>query len=57
VDAKVLHEKGIISKIEPYGLKVLGNGELNVALKIRAAAWTKGAEEKIKKAGGEITKC
>ena len=28
VDAKVLLENGIISKVENYGVKVLGNGEL-----------------------------
>jgi large subunit ribosomal protein L15 len=57
VSAETLLQKGIISKIEKYGLKILGNGELKSALKIQAAAWTKQAEEKIKKAGGEIKKC
>ena len=56
VTAEVLLEKGIISKIQPYGLKVLGNGELKVALTIKAAAFTKGAEEKIKKVGGKVEK-
>ena len=57
VDAAILLEKGIISKVGDYGLKVLGDGELKVALKISANAWTKEAENKIKKAGGEIKKC
>lgn len=56
IDADVLLKKGIISKIEPYGLKILGDGELKVALNVKAAAWTKQAEEKIKKSGGSITK-
>ena len=57
INEKVLLEKGIIAKAQPYGLKVLGDGELEVALKVSAGAWTKGAEAKIKKAGGEIKKC
>lgn len=57
VDAAILLEKGIISKVGEYGVKILGDGELTVALKITANAWTKEAEKKIKKAGGEIKKC
>lgn len=52
VTAEILKEMGIISKIEPYGLKVLGDGEIKVALKVKANAYTKSAAEKIKKAGG-----
>jgi large subunit ribosomal protein L15 len=52
VTAEILKEKGIISKIEPYGLKILGDGEIKVALKVKANAYTKAAIEKIKKAGG-----
>ncbi|CAC5340176.1 MULTISPECIES: 50S ribosomal protein L15 [Planktothrix] len=33
-------------------LKILGNGELNVALRIDAAAFTQGARTKIEAAGG-----
>jgi len=33
-------------------LKVLGNGELSVALNVKAAAFTKSAKEKIEAAGG-----
>jgi len=54
ITAELLKEKGILSKIEPYGLKVLGDGELTVALTVNAAKFTKSAEEKIKKAGGKI---
>ncbi len=57
VDAAILLEKGIISKVGAYGVKILGDGELKVALKVTANAWTKEAEKKIKKAGGEIKKC
>jgi len=52
ITAESLLESGLLSKIEPYGLKVLGNGELNVALTVKAKAFTKSALEKIKKAGG-----
>jgi len=54
ITAELLKERGILSKIEPYGLKILGNGQLTVALTVRAAKFTKGAEEAIKKAGGTI---
>jgi len=37
-------------------LKVLGNGELTKSLKVSAHRFSKTAEEKIKKAGGETTK-
>ena len=53
ITAELLKENGILSKIEPYGLKVLGDGELNVALTVKANAFTKSAEEKITKAGGK----
>ena len=33
-------------------LKILGNGELNVALNVKAAAFTKSAAQKIEAAGG-----
>ncbi|MGY6529859.1 MAG: 50S ribosomal protein L15 [Cyanobacterium sp.] len=36
-------------------LKVLGNGDLGVALNVKAAAWTKSAQEKIEAAGGSIS--
>ena len=54
ITAQLLKEAGILSKIEPYGLKILGDGEINVALTVRASAFTKTAMQKIKKAGGKI---
>jgi large subunit ribosomal protein L15 len=36
--------------------KVLGSGELTVPVSIRANAWSKKTEEKVKKSGGEISK-
>ncbi|GGH15119.1 50S ribosomal protein L15 [Silvibacterium dinghuense] len=35
-------------------LKILGNGELNVALTVHAHKFSKSAQEKIEKAGGKI---
>lgn len=52
VTAEVLLEKGVLSKVEPYGLKVLGDGELTKKLTVVAKKFTKSAEEKIKAAGG-----
>ena len=54
VTQELLKEKNIISKIMPYGLKVLGNGELNKVLTVKANKFTKSAVEKIEKAGGKI---
>ena len=43
---------GVIKKVEPYGLKVLGNGELEKKLTIKANKFTASAIQKIEKAGG-----
>lgn len=53
VTAEALLNKGVISKIEPYGLKVLGDGELTKKLTVKAAKFTKSATEKIEKCGGK----
>jgi large subunit ribosomal protein L15 len=36
------------------GIKILGDGELKVALTVRAHAFSKSAQEKITKAGGKV---
>ncbi|MGA9883818.1 MAG: 50S ribosomal protein L15 [Candidatus Acidiferrales bacterium] len=36
------------------GIKILGDGELKVALTVRAHAFSKSAEEKIARAGGRV---
>ena len=54
VTAEMLKTKGVISKIEPYGLKVLGNGNLTKKLNVQAAKFTDGAAQKITAAGGTI---
>ena len=54
VTAELLKSKNIIAKIEPYGLKVLGNGNLTKALNVQAAKFTDGAVKKITAVGGTI---
>ena len=53
VDLRLLLETGILRKPEEYGLKVLGDGELTKKLTVKAAKFTKSAQEKIEKAGGK----
>lgn len=53
VTADLLLEKGVLSKVEPYGLKVLGNGTLTKKLEVKANKFTKSAAEIIEKAGGK----
>ena len=54
VNAEVLYEMGIISKIEQYGLKVLGDGELTKSLTVQAKKFTESAAKKITEAGGKV---
>jgi large subunit ribosomal protein L15 len=54
VDANTLIEKGILSKVEEYGVKILGNGKLEKALTVKANKFSESALKKIKKAGGTI---
>ena len=54
VDSNSLIEKGILSKVEEYGVKILGNGKLEKALTVKASKFSATAVEKIKKAGGTI---
>ncbi len=54
VTAEILYKSGVIAKIEPYGLKVLGDGELTKKLTVKAAKFTKSAIEKIEKIGGKV---
>ena len=53
VTAELLKEKGIISKIEKDGVKVLGNGELTKRLTVQVAAFTGTAQQKIEALGGK----
>ena len=51
VNATSLQEHGILTAVQG-ALKILGNGELNVPLKVQAAAFTGSARSKIEAAGG-----
>ena len=53
INPSSLLRKGLISKIKPR-VKILGNGELNKKFVIEGCIISKSAEEKIKKAKGEI---
>ena len=52
VTPQLLMEKGIIKK-EKDGVKILGNGEMNTKLTVKAHKFSKAAQEKIEAAGGK----
>ena len=54
VTEELLLQTGIIGKKEPYGVKVLGNGDLIIALTVKANKFSKSAIAKIKASGGQI---
>jgi large subunit ribosomal protein L15 len=53
VNPDVLLSRGILSSGRE-GVKVLGDGELKVALTVQAHAFSKSAEQKIAAAGGKV---
>ncbi|MBS4537337.1 50S ribosomal protein L15 [Clostridium sp. D2Q-11] len=53
VTPQLLKELGVIKKLED-GVKVLGNGELNKKLTIKAHKFSKSAAEKIEAIGGKV---
>ncbi len=53
INAEMLKEVGFIKKIND-GIKILGGGELTKKLVVKAAKFTKSAEEKILAAGGSV---
>ena len=52
ITPEVLLEKGIV-KNALAGIKILGNGELNVGLTVKASKFSQSAVEKIQAAGGK----
>ncbi len=52
VTPELLVETGVVKKLLD-GVKVLGDGELTKSLTVKAAKFTKTAQEKIEKAGGK----
>lgn len=53
IDVFMLKGAGVISRIGKDGLKVLGGGELTVALVVKAAKFTGAAISKIEAVGGK----
>lgn len=53
ITPEILLENGIVKKAKD-GVKVLGNGELQKKLIVKAAKFTKAAVEKIEAAGGKV---
>lgn len=53
VDAQALLAAGILSKCE-YGVKFLGNGEVNKKVTVKASAFSESAKAKIEAAGGKV---
>lgn len=53
VTPELLKEKGIISKISDGGIKILGDGELEISLTVKAHAFSESARKKIESAGGK----
>ena len=52
VTPKLLKSVGIVKKLKD-GVKILGNGELEKSLTVKAHRFSKSASDKIKNAGGE----
>lgn len=53
IDAVLLYESGVLRK-KTMPFKVLGNGDLSVAINIVADGFTDSAREKIEKLGGKV---
>ena len=53
ITAELLKETGVISKIQKDGVKILGEGNLEKAVTVKAAKFTASAQEKLEKAGGK----
>jgi large subunit ribosomal protein L15 len=53
VTPEMLAGRGIVRAMRD-GVKILGDGDLKIALTVRAHAFSKSAEEKIARAGGKV---
>ena len=54
INEAMLLDAGLLTKQQPYGLRVLGGGELTKPLTVQAAYVTASAKEAIEKAGGKV---
>ena len=52
VDLEAMRNAGLVKQVKD-GVKVLGNGDLEKKLTVKAVKFTKGAADKIEKAGGK----
>ena len=55
VDIEALRKAGLVKKVYD-GVKILGDGELTVALTVRAHKFTEAARKKIEAASGKVEK-
>jgi large subunit ribosomal protein L15 len=55
VDIDALRKAGLVKKVYD-GVKILGDGELTVALTVRAHKFTEAARKKIESASGKVEK-
>ena len=53
LDTNAFKEAGLIKKIGD-GVKLLGNGDIDIPLNIKVHKTSKGAKEKIEAAGGKV---
>ncbi len=53
VTPQILRDKGVVKGTNP--VKILGDGDITVALKVSADSFSEGAKEKIEKAGGTVS--
>ncbi|NLK07770.1 MAG: 50S ribosomal protein L15 [Firmicutes bacterium] len=54
VTPEMMVEQGLVRKLAQNGVKVLGNGDLEKALTVKAHGFTKSAAAKIEAAGGKV---
>ena len=54
INEQALLDAGILTKAQPYGLKVLGGGELTKALTVQANFFSESAKAAIEKVGGKV---
>lgn len=54
VSAEILLEKKLLRKVARDGLKVLGDGQLDRALTVKASKFSNAAKTKIEAAGGKV---
>jgi large subunit ribosomal protein L15 len=53
ISPELLYSLGVL-RVKREGVKILGTGELKVALTVRAHAFSKSAQDKITAAGGKV---